>query len=237
MFDAQRLAKANPHDLTHVVSLSEHAPIITHSEITYVHLPVEDEIAIPPAQFNAIMDAISNNIRQGKLLLHCGSGISRGPIMAAAYLHCVGYKEFDAAMQDIALLRGFVSPSAILLAKLKGTLHSKALFQPIVSPRCCISRLSCSSTQSLFVKARANCSRTLVPRVNGIAAWECAVTIGPTELGNLAPGELVRNRPPRGPKAIFEEQLSSTKRRGQFFSLSVSASLAACGRRTLARTS
>jgi hypothetical protein len=45
MFDAQRLAKANPHGLTHVVSLSENAPITTHSEVTYVHLPVEDEIA------------------------------------------------------------------------------------------------------------------------------------------------------------------------------------------------
>jgi hypothetical protein len=33
-FDAQRLAKANPHGLTHVVSLSENAPITTHSEIT-----------------------------------------------------------------------------------------------------------------------------------------------------------------------------------------------------------
>ena len=119
MSNAQRLAKANPHRLTHVVSLSENAPITTHPEITYVHLPVEDEIAIPPAQFNAIIDAISNNIRRGKLLVHCGSGISRAPIMAAAYLHCVGYKEFDAALHDIALLRGFISPSAILLASVR----------------------------------------------------------------------------------------------------------------------
>jgi predicted protein tyrosine phosphatase len=122
MFDAQRLAKANPHGLTHVVSLSENAPITTHSAITYVHLPVEDEIAIPPSRFNAIMDAISINIRRGRLLVHCGSGISRGPIMTAAYLHVVGYKEFDAALQDIALLRGFISPSAILLASVRSLL-------------------------------------------------------------------------------------------------------------------
>ena len=123
MFDAQRLAKSNPHGLTHVVSLSENAPITTHSAITYVHLPVEDEIAIPPARFNAIMDAISTNVRRGRLLVHCGGGISRGPIMAAAYLHCVGYKEFDAALQDIALLRGFISPSAILRASVRGLLR------------------------------------------------------------------------------------------------------------------
>ena len=123
MFDAQRLAKANPHGLTHVVSLSENTPITTHSKITCVHLPVEDEIAIPPARFNAIMIAISNNIRRGKVLVHCGSGISRAPIMVAAYLHCVGYKEFDAALQEIALLRGFIRPSAILHASVRGNLR------------------------------------------------------------------------------------------------------------------
>lgn len=116
IFDAQRLAKVNSHALTHVVSLSENPPITTHPEITYVHLPVEDEIAISPARFNAIMDAISNNIRRGRVLVHCGSGISRAPIMVAAYLHCVGYQEFDAALQEIALLRRFISPSAPLLA-------------------------------------------------------------------------------------------------------------------------
>ena len=119
LFDAQRLAKSNPHGLTHVVSLSQNSPITTHPEITYNHLPVEDEIAILPAQLNAIMDAISINIRRGRLLVHCGSGISRAPIMVAAYLHCVGYKEFDTALQEIALLRGFISPSAILLASVR----------------------------------------------------------------------------------------------------------------------
>jgi hypothetical protein len=43
--------------------------------------------------------------------------------MAAAYLHCVGYKEFDAALQDIACLPGFISPSAIVLASVRGLLQ------------------------------------------------------------------------------------------------------------------
>ena len=42
--------------------------------------------------------------------------------MVAAYLHRVGYKEFDAALQDIAILRGFISPSAILLASVRSLL-------------------------------------------------------------------------------------------------------------------
>jgi protein-tyrosine phosphatase len=119
LHDARRLAKANPHGIMTVVSLSEYPPINTLPEITYVHIPVEDEQPIPLAQFTTIFEAISNNIRRGKVLLHCGSGISRAPIMTASYLHCVGYKEFDAALQDIALLRGFVPPSAILLASVR----------------------------------------------------------------------------------------------------------------------
>ncbi len=97
----------NLHGLTHVVSLSEKMhqsrPIPQLLTSTYL---LKMRRAIPPARFNAILDAISNNIRRGKVLVHCGSGISRAPIMVAAYLHYVGYKEFDAALQDIALLRG-----------------------------------------------------------------------------------------------------------------------------------
>ena len=119
LHDAQRLAKANPQGITTVVSLSEHPPISALSEIAYVHIPVEDEQPIPLAQFTAIMDAISTNIRRGKVLVHCGSGISRAPIMAAAYLHRVGYREFDTALEEIRILRGFISPSAILLASVR----------------------------------------------------------------------------------------------------------------------
>jgi protein-tyrosine phosphatase len=119
LHDAQRLAKANPHGITTVVSLSEHPPINTLPEITYVHNPVEDEQPIPLAQFTTILEAISNNIRRGKVLLHCGSGISRAPAMAAAYLHIVGYKHFDAALEEMAGLRRFISPTAILLASVR----------------------------------------------------------------------------------------------------------------------
>src|SRR5713101_58763 len=73
LLDAQRLAKSNPHAITSVVSLSEHAPINTLPEISYVHIPVEDEQPIPLAQFTAILEAISNNIRRGRVLVHCGS--------------------------------------------------------------------------------------------------------------------------------------------------------------------
>ena len=81
MFDAQRLAKANPFGISAVISLSETGPCNTRREINYVHLHVEDTQPILVRQFDAIMHAIAENIRRGKVLVHCGSGISRAPVM------------------------------------------------------------------------------------------------------------------------------------------------------------
>jgi hypothetical protein len=123
LYDAERLAKANPHGIGAVVSLSATGPCNTRPEITYVHLHTEDAQPIPVDQFTAIMRAISDNIMRGKVLLHCGSGISRAPIMTAAYLHVAGYKNFDAALEEIGALRPVVCPSAILAASVKAHLR------------------------------------------------------------------------------------------------------------------
>src|SRR5882672_5232036 len=119
LYDAERLAKANPQGIEDVVSLSATRPCNTRQEINYIHIHVEDEIAIPVDQFNAIMRVIAENIRRGKVLIHCGSGISRAPVMTAAYMHSVGYKSLDAALLEIAELRPIIAPSAILLASVR----------------------------------------------------------------------------------------------------------------------
>ena len=119
LLDAERLAKVNSLGISAVISLSETGPCNTRPEITYVHLHVEDAQAIPVDQFAAVMRAISENIRRGKVLIHCGSGISRAPIMTAAWMHAVGYKSLDAALLEIAGLRPIVSPSAILVASVR----------------------------------------------------------------------------------------------------------------------
>ena len=119
LLDAERLRKANPFGISAVISHSETGPCNTRPEITYIHLHIEDAQPIPVDQFTAIMRAISDNIMRGKVLLHCGSGISRAPIMTAAYLHVAGYKHFDAALEEIAGLRPFINPSAILAASVR----------------------------------------------------------------------------------------------------------------------
>src|ERR1035437_6224124 len=123
LYDAERLGKANPLGISAVISLSETGPCNTHREITYIHVPIDESHPIPVDQFDAIMRAISDNIRSGKVLIHCGSGVSRAPVITAAYLHVAGYKNFDAALEEIGALRPVVCPSAILAASVKAHLR------------------------------------------------------------------------------------------------------------------
>jgi protein-tyrosine phosphatase len=123
LYDAERLGKANPLGITTVISLSETAPCNTRREITYIHVPIDDAQPIPVDQFDAIMRAIADHIRSGKVLIHCGSGVSRAPVITAAWMHLTGYKHFDAALEEIAELRPFINPSAIFVASVRGYLR------------------------------------------------------------------------------------------------------------------
>jgi protein-tyrosine phosphatase len=62
-------------------------------------------------RFDTIIDAVSENIRWGTVLLHCGSGLSRAPIVTTAWIHVVGYKNIDGALEEIAGLRPIIAPS------------------------------------------------------------------------------------------------------------------------------
>jgi protein-tyrosine phosphatase len=117
--DAETLAEGNPHCITTVVSLSEIPVENKRRGICYLHLAVEDAEPVPVRQFDAIMDALSENIRWGTVLLHCSLGISRAPSMAAAYMAACGYRGIDAAIKEIRQMRPFISPSNILLNSLK----------------------------------------------------------------------------------------------------------------------
>jgi protein-tyrosine phosphatase len=117
--DAERLSQSNPMGITSVVSLCEEKLLRRSPGINYVHIPIADAAPITVGQFDAIMDALAENIRWGTVLIHCGSGMSRAPIMTAAWMHVVGYKDIDSALEEIAGLRPIISPSNILLASAK----------------------------------------------------------------------------------------------------------------------
>jgi protein-tyrosine phosphatase len=123
LLDAERLGRGNPLGISAVISLSETAPCNTRREITYIHVPIDDAQPIPVDQFDAIMRAIADHIRSGKVLIHCGSGVSRAPVITAAWMHLAGHQHFDAALKEIARLRPFINPSAILVASVKAHLR------------------------------------------------------------------------------------------------------------------
>jgi len=117
--DAEELADGNPHRITTVISLSEIPVERKRRGVSYRHLPIEDDEPVPVYQFDAIMDALSENLRWGTVLLHCGVGVSRAPSLAAAYMAAVGYKGIDAAIKEIRQLRPFIHPSSTLLNSIK----------------------------------------------------------------------------------------------------------------------
>ena len=118
-YDAERLYRLNPHGITSVVSICEDAVLRRNPRIAYVHIAVADATPMSVGKFDAIIDAIAGNIRWGRLLVNCGAGVSRTPIMVAAWMHVVGYKNIDAALVEIRKLRPMVSPSPILLKSIK----------------------------------------------------------------------------------------------------------------------
>jgi protein-tyrosine phosphatase len=117
--DAKRLAKGNPHRIDMVISLCETSVASKRRGVSYVHIPIADDQPVSVGDFDRIMDAIAENVRWGIVLVHCGVGISRAPSMTAAWMATVGYKNIDAAIEEIRLVRPFIAPSTVLLNSVK----------------------------------------------------------------------------------------------------------------------
>ena len=121
--DAERLAKSNPCAIATVISLCEEPVIRRAPAINYLHHPTMDDHSLVQAALDAILDAIAENIRWGTVLLHCGSGISRAPIFAAAWMDAVGYKSLETALEEIAERRPIIAPSSTLLTAVRKSLR------------------------------------------------------------------------------------------------------------------
>ena len=115
---AEYLGKTNPVGITTVISVCEDRVLRRNPSVNYVHVPIADATPITVGQFDSVIDAIAENIRRGTVLLHCRAGVSRSPIMTAAWMHICGYKNIDAALVDIGTLRP-VEPNPILLNSVK----------------------------------------------------------------------------------------------------------------------
>jgi protein-tyrosine phosphatase len=112
--DADALAASNPHEITTVITLCPEKVSHRGHEIAYLHFPISDSHPITAAQFDTIIDAIAENIRWGTVLIHCIGGSSRSPILTAAWMHIVGYRNIEDALIDIGKRRP-IEPSPTLL--------------------------------------------------------------------------------------------------------------------------
>jgi protein-tyrosine phosphatase len=118
IFDAKALAESNPQHITTIITLSPEAVPEELSGVNHLYLPVLGNHAVPVGMFDEIIDALWENIRWGNAFVHSFDGVNRAPIMAAAWMHCCGYKNIDAALEEIGKLRT-IEPNRILLSSIK----------------------------------------------------------------------------------------------------------------------
>jgi hypothetical protein len=113
--DAAQLAAENPFGINTVLSLCSQKVPYRASRIRYTRVPIADSRPISARQFDAVMGAISEGVRNGNLLIHCVAGVSRSPIMTAAWLRRCGCLNLVAALLEIAKRRPIIDPSPVLL--------------------------------------------------------------------------------------------------------------------------
>ena len=116
--DAEALAESNPFGITTVITLCR-KPVRAKAEgIHYLRFPIIDARPLPVGRLDAIIDAMWENIRWGTLLVVSQSGTTRALLIAAAWVHCCGYKNIDAALAEIRAMRT-IEPNPVLLSSVK----------------------------------------------------------------------------------------------------------------------
>jgi len=113
--DAEQLAKDNPHQIRTVISLCEKRAKQRAAGIRYLQFPVRDARPIAVAWLNAILISIEDGMARGRVLVHCGAGMSRAPTVVAALLDRIGFLDFDRALSYLEDLRPAVAPSKALV--------------------------------------------------------------------------------------------------------------------------
>lgn len=117
--DAEALADDNPEGISTVITLCKATVQQRRSDANYLYFPVESGRPVPVRQFYSVIDAIAENIRWGRVLLHCNDGVRRAPAFAAAWMDVVGFANIDAALTEIRRVCPNIWPSVIVLDSLR----------------------------------------------------------------------------------------------------------------------
>jgi hypothetical protein len=121
--DAAQLARSNPRRIATVITLCRQKAAPRASKITYIHIPISDAAPISAQKLEDILYAIAIGVRRGSVLVHCREGLSRSPILVAAWMDRCGYAEIEKALSEIAKLRD-LAPSHALLASVRDSLRN-----------------------------------------------------------------------------------------------------------------
>ena len=121
--DAAQLARSNPRRIATVISLCRQKTVPRVSKITYIHIPIPDEVPISAQKLEDILYAMAIGLRRGSVLVHCREGMNRSPILVAAWMDRCGYAEIDKALSEIAKLRD-LAPSRALLTSVRNSLRN-----------------------------------------------------------------------------------------------------------------
>jgi hypothetical protein len=116
--NAESITDLNPFGITTVVTLCPERVPEEVPGINALYLPLLGTRPLPVGMFDEIMNALWKNIRWGTVFVHSVDGVNRVPIMAAAWMHCCGYKNINAALGEIGNLRT-IDPNPILLSSTK----------------------------------------------------------------------------------------------------------------------
>lgn len=112
--DAQQLVRSNPQRISTVIALCREQPSRKAPGITYIRIPISDSCPISSQQFEDIMFAIAVGLRRGNVLVHCFAGMSRSPVLMAAWLHRCGYAALEKALSEIARQRKIAASDVLL---------------------------------------------------------------------------------------------------------------------------
>lgn len=121
--DADSLADTNPFGITAVMNVGSEVNRHWGEEITYVFFFLHEYERISPRRLERLMVTIGQLIRAGTVLVHCGAGSERSPVIVALYMHVVGYKNFEDALSELRSLRPVVAPSSLIIERAKAYLE------------------------------------------------------------------------------------------------------------------
>jgi hypothetical protein len=119
---AEVLAELNEFDIATVVNLGTEEVCARAQGANYLGFPIVSARPISASQFDAIMDAMWENVRWGRVLVHSHAGTGRAPIIVAAWMQAVGCCGIDIGMAKVAKLCP-VEPDPILLQSVKEVLR------------------------------------------------------------------------------------------------------------------